>query len=389
MKNIDNELIKWASDKINKEYKDDVALLIGQKGACKIPTDKRNTAFDFFVPETERGYDLAESFIIEDIGYNLFPMSWDRLENIAGLNEKITFALADGVVLYARTREDEKRFLKIQNKLKENLKNKKLTYEKLLGQINNAMDIFKTMIFDDDMNNVRKSAGEIVKNLSIAIAAFNGKFLGKDYGRMQIATEVSKLKLKPHRYIDICYDIVECDNADEIKKLLYEIIYTARNFYMENNHVQDEEYALTYAGESTMIYDDESADNNVNQWAEDYSDEYNKIKADGEKVCYYDELASWYYEARYTFRKIEYYCRMDDYMSAYELGCYIQQKFDCIQNKFGLEKMALLEEYKYDDLTAFAERAKEIERYILSIVKVKCTRLDIFSNLEEFIGRHG
>ena len=132
MRNIDSELIKWAVDKIKNDYAEDVALLIGQKGACKVPTDEQNVAFDFFVPNTNKGYNLAETFIIEDMGYDLFPMSWERLEGIANLNEKITFAFARGVILYARTKEDEEKFLKLQEKLKSNLKDKEFANIKSL-----------------------------------------------------------------------------------------------------------------------------------------------------------------------------------------------------------------------------------------------------------------
>ena len=36
MKNIDKDLIDWAIKKIENEYKDDVSLLLGRKGACKV-----------------------------------------------------------------------------------------------------------------------------------------------------------------------------------------------------------------------------------------------------------------------------------------------------------------------------------------------------------------
>ena len=48
--------------------KPDVTLLIGQVGGCKIPTDEQRMAFDYFVPATERGCQLAQTFIIEDMG---------------------------------------------------------------------------------------------------------------------------------------------------------------------------------------------------------------------------------------------------------------------------------------------------------------------------------
>lgn len=349
MKNIDKELIEWAVDKIKSEYKDDVALLIGQKGACKIPTDEQNVAFDFFVPATKRGYNLAETFVIEDMGYDLYPMSWERLQGIAHLNEKITFAFAKGVVLYARTKEDEERFLKLQEKLKENLQNKKFTFEKSLEQINVAMDIFKTMVFDDDMSHVRKSAGGIVQYLSMAVATFNGTFIGGSYGRMELVSEAGQLKSKPESFTDICFKIVKSSDIDEIKKLSHEIIDVTRKFFMKNKTVHFEE------------------DRNYN----------------------YDDLASWYYEGRYTFRRIGYYCSINDYMSAYDLGCYLQIEFDSIQGEFGLDRMDLLGYFKYDDLTAFAQKSAELEQYVLSVIKEKCDKLNIYSDLEEFLGRRG
>ncbi|MDO5518506.1 MAG: hypothetical protein Q4F66_13205 [Clostridium sp.] len=349
MKNIDNELIKWALGKIKNEYKDDVALLIGQKGACKIPTDEQSVAFDFFVPATKRGYNLSETFVIEDMGYDLFPMSWERLEGIVNLNEKITFAFAKGVILYARTKEDEERFLNLQKKLRENLENKKFTYEKSLEQINVAMDIFKTMVFDDDMSHVRKSAGGIVEYLSMALATFNGTFIGNTYGRMELMAEIEQMKAKPDKFTDICYEIVKSSDIDEIKKLSHRIIDVTRRFFMENKLVHSAE------------------DRNYN----------------------YDDLASWYYEARYTFRRIAYYCSINDYMSAYDLGCYIQIEFDSIQGEFGLDRMDLLGYFKYDDLKEFAQKSAELEQYVLSVIKEKCHKLNIYSSLEEFLGRRG
>ena len=121
MKNIDKELIDWAINKIKSEYKEDIALLIGQVGACKTPDDEQNMSFDFFVPATERGNNLATTFIIEDMGYDLYPISWERLEGIANFNEpRMIFAVAKGEVIYAKTEEYRKRFNDIKIKIKNN-----------------------------------------------------------------------------------------------------------------------------------------------------------------------------------------------------------------------------------------------------------------------------
>lgn len=348
MRNIDNELIKWAVDKIKKDYTEDVALLIGQKGACKIPTDQQNIAFDFFVPNTKKGYNLSQTFIIEDMGYDLFPMSWERLEGIANLNEKITFAFAKGVVLYARTKEDEERFLKFQEKLKSNLENKEFAYRKSLEQIDTTMNIFKTMFFDNDISHVRKSAGGIMQYLSMAIATFNGTFLSGSYGSSQFVKEVSQMSLKPELFGEICEDIVIEKDIDKIKNSVYRLIDTTRRFFMKNRQTQFQ----------------------------------------NERNYNYEDLAEWYYEARYSFRRVKYYCNAKDYMSAYELGCYLQIEFDAIQGEFGLDRMDLLGCFEWDNLLNFQNQANKLEEYILTVIKENNIKLKIYDDLQAFLERN-
>lgn len=52
-------LTKWVINKIENEYKDDIALLVGIKGHST-NGDGHGECFDFFVPATERGNELAE-----------------------------------------------------------------------------------------------------------------------------------------------------------------------------------------------------------------------------------------------------------------------------------------------------------------------------------------
>ncbi|MDO5572322.1 MAG: hypothetical protein Q4F97_12795, partial [Bacteroidales bacterium] len=133
MKNIDKELIDWSVNKIKTKYQEDVDLLIGRVGACKTPDDEQNMAFDFFIPATERGNLLAQTFIIEEMGYDLFPISWDRLQGIVDLMEpQMIFAFMRGEVIYARNKEVEERFIDMKQQLKENLEDKTLIFNKAL-----------------------------------------------------------------------------------------------------------------------------------------------------------------------------------------------------------------------------------------------------------------
>ena len=110
-----HKLTKWVIDKIEKEYKDDVSLLIGIKGHST-DGDEHGEIFDYFVPATERGNQLAETFIIDGVGHDLYPRSWERLENSVNLND-MPIVLDNATILYSRSEADTKRFEEYKKRL--------------------------------------------------------------------------------------------------------------------------------------------------------------------------------------------------------------------------------------------------------------------------------
>lgn len=65
MKGDKEGLKEWAINKIKKDYKDDVSLLIGHdiekpEDDAKGPFQYYKGSFDYYVPETEKAYNLAK-----------------------------------------------------------------------------------------------------------------------------------------------------------------------------------------------------------------------------------------------------------------------------------------------------------------------------------------
>ena len=243
MKNIDKDLINWTINKIESEYKDDVSLLLGRKGACKVPSDGEEMAFDFFIPATDRGYGLAKTFIIGDMGYDLFPMSWERIEGLAALNEGIIFCLADSEILYARNEADRERFEILRKTLYDNLKNKEYAYKKSLEKINYVMDIYKTMMFEKSLCSVRKAAGGIIEYLCEAIVIINGTYIKKDYGYGERLSQIKELKKVPRNFIENYEKIIGGKDVDDILKVTHDIIDETRDFF---NEFKVEEVSRSY-----------------------------------------------------------------------------------------------------------------------------------------------
>lgn len=347
MKNIDKELIDWAIKKIETEFKDEVCLLIGRKGACKIPTDGNEVAFDFFIPACDHGYNLAETFIIDDMGYDLFPMSWERVEGIANINESITFCLADGVILYARSDEDRERFIKLQQELQNNLKNKNFIYDKALEKVDNAMELFKVMIFEESLSYVRKGAVSILGYLTEAIATANSTYLRK--GAESQINALKAMKHIPKNYISLFESVINAKTVDEIKDLSYKVLEETRKFFSNDAYK-----------------------NSI------YRSEYN-----------FEDLAGWYEEGKYTWRRIYYFCDHNEAENCLAWGNYLQIEFDIIKEDFGLKTMDLLGVFDSNDLTAFKKRAEELEKYIISEIESHGVKIKSYKDLNEFLEYHG
>lgn len=346
MKYISKELNDWVIHKIQKQYPDDVSLVIGHEH-WKIEPDGNEAAFNFFIPATERGYTLAKTFIIDEIGYDLFPMSWERVEGLANLNESLTTCLADGVILYTRNEEDKERFINLQKKLFKNLESPEFTYKKGLEKINTAMELYKNLLFDNSFSHVRKASGYIAGYLSQAVATLNGTYFKR--GPENQISVLSEMKHIPEEFIRLYQGIVTAITLEETKDLCYQLINTTRKFFSH----------WTPKKETKAV-------------------EYN-----------FEDLADWYEEGIYTFRRIYYYCDKKDVFNCFAWGYNFQQEFDFIEEEFGLKTMDLIGVFDSTDLSAFRKRAEELEQYLVSEIKKHGVVIQEFANIQEFLKQNG
>lgn len=62
--------------------------------------------------------------MIAGVGYDIFPMDWERVRNIANLEEGLLPLVGDVKVLYSASEEDLGRFRGLQVQMKDNLADK-------------------------------------------------------------------------------------------------------------------------------------------------------------------------------------------------------------------------------------------------------------------------
>lgn len=345
MKPTQKELTNWAITQIQKKYKDDVALLIAISGHS-LENDCHGECFDYFVPVNENGNKLAQTFIIDGVGHDLYPRSWKRIENMADFNDDFTYGLGDAIILYNRSEEDKNHFIAMQEKLKANLQDKDFMLKKALEKLDTAMEIYRTMMFEDLLYKVRMAAGFIVRYLSIAVACINGTYFRQ---RLDLETvELAQMKEIPENFITYFEAIVKAKSIEDLKNYSHEIISTSRKFFAAHK----------------------------------------KQKVEKAKTPNYKELADWYEECSLIWRRICYHCDSQNYQRAFSDAINLQHELNIIKEEFGLYEMDLLGSFDTMNLGAFKQKAQDLEQYIISEIQNNGIVLNKYDTLEQFLEKN-
>lgn len=347
MKETTKKLTEWAINKIKTEYPNDVALLIAVHGHS-VNNDGHGECFDYFVPATERGNELSQTFIIDGVGHDLYPRSWERTERTANLDELPTICLGNSKILYSRSKEDEERFQLLKKKLFDNLSNKTFVYQKALESLDIAMDIYRTMMFEDALYKVRKGTGFIYFYLSNAVYLLNGTYSGANDWTNGAIAELLKLKELPDNFTEYYKALLNANSVSDLKSLAHLIIGTFRQFIAARKPVKQENLL------------------NPN----------------------YEYLAEWFQELSLTLRRIRYYCVIGNSDAAFGDACFFQNEYDIIKEEFGLAEQDLLGYYNSADLSEISKRTDEIEAYIVSIIENNGVKIKKYATVESFLAEN-
>ena len=347
MKTTTQKLSEWAINKITTEYKDDIALLIAVENHS-VNNDGHGECFDYFIPATDRGFELSQTFIVEGVGHDLYPRSWERMERTANLIDPCTVCLDNAKILYYRNEDDKNRFLMLKKLLLGNLRNSEFLYKRVLEKLDNAMKLYQTMVFESEMYRVRTAAGYISDYLSEIVFYLNKTYF-KNWRNGHIA-ELQKLQYMPHNFIEYYAAIIKAKTIDEVKTLSYLLIDVTRKFI------------------STHKPNIKSQQVNVN----------------------YQEFASWYQELSLTWRKIRFYCDTNNAELAFDNACYLQNELILIKDEYGIDKdkVDLLGYFNDEDLSSIQKRAEEIEMYVIEVIEKNGVKISKYDTVDEFLNKN-
>ena len=336
----DTRIADWAIKTIETDYANDVCLLL-EHNSLLLERDMNSRSISYFIPATNRAYGLSRTFIINGIGYDLFPRSWEQVENMADVKDYNTTCLANAKILWAGSDEDRQRFASLQARLAANLQNPAHMRERAMKWFEYAKNIFvMETVFEERLYKVRENAGHICDLLSIAVAFTNGQFFM--HGQTNQLQELSKMGKVPPGFVQLYKDIVAepCPNAQ--KRLCHRMITVTKEFL--------DAKPITPASKPDFT-----------------------------------ELAEWYHELSYTWRRVYHWCDANDPVNAYIWCCMLQNEVDEWGAKFGITDTDIMSAFSASDLAPFRKRAEAVEENVRLAIAQNGVKLDEYASIEEFL----
>jgi hypothetical protein len=336
------KLTQWAIDKIKRDYPDDVALLIGVEHKSTDGSG-HGECFDCYVSATGRGGELGREIKIGGVNHDLFDCGWERLERMANLRDGAAFLVIDGEILYSRSPGDAARFEALRQLQKGNLADRQFVYRRALELLDDAMNLYRNMMFEERPHQVRLAAGYVFHYLLTAVLFLNGTYwMAHWHGQL---AQLARCGEKPEQFEAYYKALLGAKTTGELKSIAHLVIQSARKFIA--------------ARRPAATKDEFSTD--------------------------YQFLAEVYSEMSLTWRRLRISCERGDIDAAFADACWLQNVMhNEICGEYGLPDMDILGAFDSGNLMALSEQASEVERRVGAWIEARHPLVEEYATFEEF-----
>ena len=331
---------KWVIDTVKEKYAEDIALVISH---TTLRIDDSEPAISYFVPITNRGNELARTFILKGEGFDVWGIPWERMERFAELEEYNITVLADSEILYAKDGEWKSRFETLKARLLSNLADAANVRKHALKAYSQAKELYAEMLFAN-RSDARMIAGYVLDYLAKSVAFSNNTYFKKS----QIAQleELRQSEKVPEGFCELYLSVIKETDEAKQKEMCRKAIRLVREYLEET-----------------------------------YSD-------DAPKERNFQDMADWYAELSYTWLRLRHYAKEGDFVKVYMWGIVLQNELNGVCEDFGLEKPELMECFDCNDLSGFIDRADELEQRIRRDIEVGGGVIREYAGEEDFLNEN-
>ncbi|MGX7200552.1 nucleotidyltransferase domain-containing protein [Enterococcus nangangensis] len=352
-----NEITDYVLKRITEDFHEDIALLLLYGSALNGTANSYSDVDLYFIPRTKRGYQLGETFILADIGYDFFGMTWERLTRIADFEDNLSPLVGDVQILFAHSSAEKRKFLHLQQQMTAHLTDRTYMHHRALARLTSAKEIFFQLLQAHELSAIRKFAGQLLMSIAEVCAYENQTYFRK--GLKEQFIDLKKMPKLPQNFLVTYQSIIKENNPAKIKADCQEIFFNTRQFL----GLKEEQLQQVTATSAAVRQD--------------------RVAASASSSDYL-AAADWFQELISTFNKIYFCATNKNYPLAFISACALQTSLEeDLQIK--LKTKDLLSTYQFDDLSVLAKRTKEIEEDCRYQIAANQILLRDFSTMDELI----
>ena len=325
-----DQLVGWIEETVRNHYAGKVALVCLYGSHINGTANEHSDVDCYFVPKTEEGMALARTFLLEGVGYDLFPMSWQRLEAIARLEQSHQPLVGDVQVLYADSPEDLEKLEAVRRQLRDNLADPVFRGREARERFVRACS--RLPLADDDLKTARLKAGGLLMDVAEVFAFGQGEYY--HYGLKRQFPDLLALSDLPEGLEKDYLAVLKAKTSAEIAAACRSLLERCPWPVMQN--------------QQPVVWGDRPAA---------------------------AQLAGLYEEISSTFLKI-YRCA--------EIGNPVLAFLSAVCLQWELPWVDLLTSYRYEDLTPMAENARAVETQLRRELESAGVSLKEYKTFAEF-----
>lgn len=331
------DLLNMLLSVIKEQYADDISVLLIY-GSCVNGTSHEISDLDMiFVPKTERGRNLAKTFILNGVGYDLWGTDWNRLERFANFEDMKVSVIADSQLVYYASEEDRQRYEALKSQVK-SIADGVLTpdlLQKAKGHLQKAKQYYGDLCIQQNLT----AAGGILMEIGYTVCLLNHSYL--HYGTKKMFEELSCLERLPEHFIPIFRAVAE--QPETAKENCAALIQMTQKFV---SAVGREQFSTP---------------------------------------C---DLTGLYEEMVSHWNKIRFFCAKGDVMGVFMAATSLQYELDCVQGDLGvqMDELHFFDQFDPHNLQAFSIKADQAEiafLQLLHMMNITITRYETGEQLRQ------
>lgn len=309
--------------------------LVALYGSYHNGTDTAFSDVDcYFVPRNEAGQAMAFTAILQGVGYDLFPLSWQRLEAMAALQTGMLPLLGNVRLLYCRDEAVRRRFEALQAQLHRHLLDADHAQKAAAAALDAIGDSIAQLQQTLDAGMLRLQAGQLAAQLTNIVLLWHQSYL--QGGQKMACTQLAGIAGLPRAIRQAYKAVAYSPKPNECAQAAWRMAAAAAQ------HMGRPMPSAAVTGRGAQPVQPTQ-------------------KADAAA------LAALYQEIASTFNKIFVFCRAGDVVNAFFAAVSLQQDL-CYAQTLGAPGLDVLGRWTPQNLAAFAQHACAVRRALVQTI---------------------